>query len=760
MLRNVKCIYLKTMYLYNQIMSKKETVSLSNWLSEWIEALVNIAMFLPYFFSVKELLFTLFSPWKNIIEENKTVGFSFSDTLNTISFNLISRVIGFFMRFSLLLFYIILQVVYVISIPIVLCLSLILFPVYSLFLISSKNKETRKEIEKERFIKSHILETKNTAVGERWFELYYKVIFEQPPWWKLARLFSLPPLARDWTKGYTPQLDLFSEPINETAYGQDKNLIIGRGKEVEQIEMGLLKSRAANVLLVGDEGVGRHTIIEALARKIYEGRTNPLLTYKRVLRLNMEKILATYTDLEKRENFFDKLLIEARRANNIILVIDDLDKYVTDVNERVNLTGSFEKMSTNANLQIIGTTTAAAYQLYIFPNDKINRYFERVDVVEMGPSEALEILLYEFRLLEDHYGLIIPFETLDAVIRKSDYYINEISFPEKAISLLEKCCIYTKERLKEKYVLPKTVDQQIAESSHIQTTLTADLKTKLLGLENFLRSTIISQDPAMQEVAATIRRSFILIGKRNKPLASFLFLGSTGVGKTQTAKTINSYFFGNENKMLRLDMTTYQSRTDIDKLIGSIKSSTPGDLATQIRNQPYGVLLLDEIEKADKDLINIFMNILDEGFFTDGFGKKVDCKNLIIIATSNAGSDFIYQNNNIDKESLSNLIIQRGIFNPEFMNRFDGIITFKQLNKQDINLIAQHLVKTIVNDIYKLYQVHVVVKPESLVQLVNSSYDERFGVRQMERLLREKLEDEVAQKILKNAIRPDEVYTI
>ncbi|HEX7543017.1 MAG TPA: AAA family ATPase, partial [Patescibacteria group bacterium] len=348
---------------------------------------------------------------------------------------------------------------------------------------------------------------------------------------------------------------------------------------------------------------------------------------------------------------------------------------------------------------------------------------------------------------ENHYKVSIFYEAIKEVIEKSKFYLTYIPFPEKAVDLLDTSCVYVKQNGK---VTPEIINQVLTIKTHIPTTITQQMKEKLLNLETLLFSRIIQQDEAINKLSSALRRSFLLIGKRKKPLASFMFLGPTGVGKTETAKAIADVFFTDQidvrtihelslqKYLLRFDMSEFQSKYDIPKLIGD--STNPGLLTQTVRKQSYGVLLLDEIEKADKDLINIFLTIVDEGYFIDGMGKKVDCKNLIIIATSNA------QNENI--------------FPPEFLNRFDGIITFQSLNQQSIKILAKKIINKISIDILKLYKIKVDVSEKTLEIVSQKGYDPRFGARNLERTIRDEIEDKVAKLIFEDKAKPGETISL
>ena len=699
------------------------------------EAVINVFIFLPYFFSVSALLKTLFYPWKNLIIKKTFVGFSFSDWANRFAFNIISRSMGATMRLGIIAFYFILQTLFMVILPFIALSTFIFTPFFYLFSLTQKTTQEKKDVFKKKFIENHLLNNESLLQVEKWFEEYYKQHLRKATWWKLKNLFSYPPLARDWAVGYTPILDQYSTDLATSSYLHHIKNIIDRKKEIIEIEQILTKSIESNVIVVGEEGVGKHTVIDALAKKIYLGKTNIFMMYRRILKLNMEKILNEFIDQKQRENFFEDLLKEAEQAKNIILFIDNIDKYI-------DLTNSLEKFTKSNLIQVIGVTTPFAFQNLIYSNEKINHIFNKVDVYEISKNEAEDILLdsvYSFELL---YKKNILYETVREVIEKSEFYLTSIPFPEKAVDLLDSACVYSKQRT----ITPKIINQVLTEKTHIPTIITQQIKERLLNLETLLFSKIIQQDEAIKKLSSTLRRSFLLIGKRKKPLASFLFLGPTGVGKTETAKAVAETFFSNDTNvqtghapsLLRFDMSEFQSKYDIQKLIGD--STNPGLLTQTIREQSYGVLLLDEIEKADPDLINIFLTIVDEGYFIDGKGKRVDCKNLVIIATSNA------QNENT--------------FSPEFLNRYDGIITFQSLNKESIKVLAKKMIEKISLDIFKLYKVKVFVSEKTIDSVSKKGFDPKFGARNLERTIRDEIEDKISKLIFQDKAKPGETINL
>lgn len=742
-------------------MNKKIFDFYQTYFKNLISAIYNLFIFFPYFFSIKVLIKTLFYPWKNLTYTKEKPGFSFSQMIEKLSFNLISSTIGFFARISLILFWFFLQLSYTIAIPLIFLIFILISPIFFIINLFSKSEEEKKNSLKEKFIKYHLILPENKDRVEKWFDEYYQELQKLKCWYLKDNLFRIPPLARDWAYGYTYYLNQFSEELTTAEYLLPKPAIIDREKELTQIEDVLIKSRYNNVLIVGEDGVGKHTIIDALAYRIYHGITQKPLMYHRILKLNMEKILSTFTEQKQREEFFDQLLCEASQAHNVIIFIDKIDRFLASDNlNRVDLTIPIEKYAKTSLLQIIGITTPFFYQKIIFPNDKINQIFTKVDVEEITPEIAEKILLKLIFNFENKYQIAIPYETIRNAIIKSNFYLTYIPFPEKAIDLIDLACTKAKKN-NEKILQPSYIDQVIMEKTHIPTILTDEIKNKLISLEENLKEKIFGQDEAISKIALAVKQSFILAGKRKKPIGTFLFLGPTGVGKTETAKVLSEIFFGSDKYLLRFDMSLYQTKQDIEKLIGSYTTKDPGLLTQAIRENPYGVLLIDEIEKASPDLLNIFLTILDEGYFTDGFGKKVDCKNLVIIATSNAGSDLMFKLEKItDDNSIINYLIEEKIFTPEFLNRFDALVVFKPLKTDDFLLIAKKLVENLKKEILNLYNVKLEISDNYLLKLIKENLDYRFGARNLQRILKEKIEKQVVELILANKVGPEKTIKI
>lgn len=740
-------------------MKKDISVFIAQMVRTRIAQVRALIIFFPYFFSVKTLIRTLFYPWKLIVTKKETRAFSFSEWANRLFLNWMSSTIGAIMRFSMISFFVLFEAGFILLLPLLAVLYFVLILPIEIFLYSVRpTPEELFEKRKRMFVETHCLQPdEHTQQVEAWFMSLQDT--------DDRGLFAYPPLARDWAYGYTPTLDQYVEDLTGPTYQSITRHVVGRVKEIERIQAILGKSHEANVVIVGEEGVGKHTVVDALARMIYDGSCTKELAYKRVLKLNMEKILTHSTDLQQRESFFEQLLEEAHTAKSIILVIENVERYVSLGEGHIDLSPVIERFAKQSSIQFIGITSPFLFQRFLFTNEKIQRLFTKIDVAEITKSEAVETILHAVPDFEMRFDKVIPYETARAVVAKSEFYITYIPFPEKALELLDEVC----SSMKEKTIIPQHIDQVLANKTHIPTTLTEELKTKLLRLDETIGQRVLFQEKAISSLSAAIRRSFILLGKRKKPLATFLFLGPTGVGKTETAKAVADIFFGSQAYLVRFDMSLYQSKNDIKSLIGSIESGQPGLLPKAIREQPYAVLLLDELEKAHPDLLNIFLTVIDEGYFTDGYGKRVDCKNLIIVATSNAGSDYIYKQQQImhklstavsqtpqeqpPQTNILNYLIQNHIFSPEFLNRFDGVIEYGPITEVSALAIAKKTLESIRTSMYSLYKIQITLSDQTLLSMIQNGYDPAFGARNLERSLTQQIEDKIALLLLENKIK-------
>jgi len=359
-------------------------------------------------------------------------------------------------------------------------------------------------------------------------------------------------------------------------------------------------------------------------------------------------------------------------------------------------------------------------------------------------------------VLEHKYKRFVSFPALREIVSLSKRYMSSIPFPKSAMGLLDEVMIHAAST-KDKVILPKHVAQIVSEKTEIPV---GEIKVKekevLLNLEKLIHQRIINQDQAVNEVSAALRRARADFTVRKGPMGTFLFLGPTGVGKTEACKALAQIYFGSEDKMIRLDMSEFQNVTDIPRLIGS--PGEEGFLTTQVRERPFSLILLDEIEKAHKNILNLFLQVLDEGFLTDGLGRKIDFKNAIIIATSNAGYQIILQalQDKTDwsevRQKLLDYLFEEAIFRPEFINRFDAAVVFSPLSKENLLGIAELLLQKLKKNL-KAKEIEFVITTSLKEKIVELGYNPTFGAREMRRVIQDKIENVLASALLSGKIK-------
>lgn len=732
---------------------------MSGGITTFLEGLYNIAtIYLPHTFATKELLTTLFLPWKGIVFQKKQRGFSFQDEFNIWIANAIGIGIGFSVRISVLVIFIIFELLFMLSLPIVIISYTFLQPVQILLGTNKLDPKEKRSKMLEQFISKHVIDNSYINSATEWFNKEYDEYLKKFEWWTKENLTSGKPFASGWSNGFTPILDEY------TTFIPRSNVIIGRINEQKELEAALIKQSGANALLVGEDGIGKKTIITLFSDYINTEEAHELIRYKRVIIIDIDKILSSVEEQKQREAIFETILFEAQKSHDVILVIPNIQNYLHTSETTVDLSLVLTKFAQIKDIHIIGLTTPLGYEQYVSKQVSLHNMFSKINVTELSKSDTQTILEKEALVLENTYKQIITIDAIEEVIEKAGFYITNGFFPKKALMVLENICVNNAKNNEHTVITPHMIDTEISKITQAPTELTTEIKHDLINLEDQLSKKVIGQDTASREVASALRRSYMLLGKRKKPLASFLFLGPTGVGKTETAKALATIMFDNKEAFLRFDMSTFQSKEDIPKLIGDNTKNSPGLLTTAIAEHPYGILLLDELEKAHKDLFNLFLTILDEGYLVDGFGSHVDCKNLIIIATSNAGIDFIYkkqsENSIITSDELTQILIDEKYFAPEFLNRFDGIIAFNPLSNESAHIIAKNMIQSISHDIAENHNITLKVKDETIKEIVTHNFNAKYGARNLDRALRLSIEDTVAKHILEGSIQSGDIVEV
>jgi len=579
--------------------------------------------------------------------------------------------------------------------------------------------------------------------------------------WKLDNLLKKSGIGKQWAAGYTVNVDKYAVDVTELIKDKDLPLhVIGRKQEIGAIERILSRRRENNVLVVGRPGGGRSTIVYSFAKKILEGRSISILNYKRVLELDMQAIFAGLKTQGEILERFKIIFSEAANAGNVILIIDDIHNYLGVQNGvgSMDISSALVPYLDSPELQIIGVSTFEGFHKTIETNPAVMNFFEKIEIEEPTKEETLFILEDLLPGFEKQYDLDVGYRALKTIINLTDRYIQDIPFPEKAIDFLGEVMVYVKTQTKSKMVLPEHVAQIISQKTKIPAgEIQKPEVEKLLNLEKFIHRRVINQEEAVKVLADAMRRTRAGVAGTERPIGTFLFLGPTGVGKTETSKALAESYFGSESRMIRLDMSEYQSIESIDRLIGSANGKQQGLLTNAIREHPFSLLLLDEIEKAHKNILNLFLQILDEGRLTDGLGRTVSFCNSIIIGTSNAGAELIreyvekkadYAYSFFKKELIAHLLHEE-VFRPEFLNRFDATIIFKPLTKQNLFDIVILMLQKLNNRLMKGRGIQLMVTEKLAKKIAELGYDPEFGARPMNRVIQDKIENKIAAKILK-----------
>jgi ATP-dependent Clp protease ATP-binding subunit ClpC len=592
-----------------------------------------------------------------------------------------------------------------------------------------------------------------------WLESLKEKAEDRKRFWEYKNLARHGSLAKEWAAGYTVTLDKFA--IDWTDYIKSRGFekIIGHHQAILQVERVLGRNDINNVLLVGEPGSGRGAIIQALAQKCLFGESLPSLNYKRVVELDMTTLLSQIENMEEVEAVLDRIFREMDRAGNIVLVINEFHNFVGQLVRPgvIDISGVLSPYLKSPDCQIVAVTTYAGLHKYIEENPSMMSLFEKVEVSEVSDRDTIILLENQALALERKYKKFITYPALRETVALAKKYLSENPFPKKAIDLLDEVAVQVSQNKKEKIISQKHVAQVVSEKTQIPVgEMAGEEKEKLLNLEELLHKRIIGQEEAVLEISTAMRRARADISIRSGPMGVFLFLGPTGVGKTETSKALAEIYFGSENKMIRLDMSEFQTIQDIARLIG--KEGQEGMLTTRVRENPFSLILLDEFEKAHSDVLNLFLQVFDEGHLTDGAGRKVDFKNSLIIATSNAGYQIILQaikENRLMpeiKNQLLEYLFKEGVFRPELINRFDAAVVYKSLTKENLLAIAGLLLAKLKKNLEQK-GIDLEITEGLKEKIVELGYSPVFGAREMKRIIQDKVENVLAVALLSGKIK-------
>ena len=633
-------------------------------------------------------------------------------------------------------------------------------------------------------------------------------------------------------RSVTPTLDQYSRDLTQLAREGSLDPVIGRNAETERIIQILCRRNKNNPCLIGEPGVGKTALVEGIAEKIVNGMVPEIVADKRLVSLDMSGLVAKSKYRGEFEERIKKVISEVAAAGNILLFIDEFHTIIGAGGAEGALDASniLKPALARGEIQVIGATTMEEYRKYVEKDAALERRFQPVVVAQPTEEEAIEILSGLRKLFEQHHHVIITDEAVEASVKLSSRYINDRFLPDKAIDLMDEAAAKArlgklspvdlvaeirrqqkeleiqiedalaegdldaarelkvkreqleadkaKQQKKNKRALkekcPVIGENEIAEIVATWTKipvsrLTENEAARLQKLEATLRKRVIGQEEAVSAVAKAVRRGRVGLKDPKRPIGSFLFLGPTGVGKTEISKTLAEAVFGSENAMIRVDMSEYMEKHSVSKMIGSppgyVGHDDGGQLSEKVRRNPFSVILFDEIEKAHPDVFNILLQVLDDGHITDSQGRKVDFKNTIIIMTSNAGAQAIIEpkklgfgNREDEKQShefMKNGVMEevRRIFKPEFLNRIDDTIVFRALNKEDMKKIVGILCKELENRCKENLNVELAIRDSAMEYIVEKGFDQEYGARPLKRKLQDEVEDRLSEEVIAGKIK-------
>lgn len=573
-------------------------------------------------------------------------------------------------------------------------------------------------------------------------------------WWGKDELSKTTGIGREWSYGTAYILEKFSRDIRTSAIYT--NLTQGdsafTAEKIAEVEVALARAKASNVLVIGEAGVGKMDLLLEVDRRFRTGKAISAVDEHHMILLDTTRIFATHSSKQELELTILSIFAEASRAGNIIIVIENLSTFIREAESMgVFIPELLDPFLATPALHVIATDTPGAYHTYLEPLGAFARRFAEVLIDTPDLRSTTRVLQGVAEANENRYRVLFTYSALVAITTAADRYIVEGVMPDKAIELL----IDISTRANQAGVAIITAEYVygvVSEKTGIPTGPIGEAERDLLlNLEDTLHERVIGQQRALDAIARTMRRARAGIQSSDKPIGSFLFLGPTGVGKTETAKALAHVFFGSETNMHRIDMSEFSGGDALERLIGD--GVTSGVLPDMLREHPYSVLLLDELEKANQSVHDIFLQILDEGIFTDARGDKVNARNTIIIATSNAGSQLILKTIEQRKElstlsaEIINHIIKEGIFRPELINRFDNTIIFEPLVQEEQGQVAGLMLRGLYERV-KDQGYELIVNRDLMDILVEKGYSPQFGARPMQRVIQDVVEEKIAQLII------------
>ncbi|KAL2240684.1 UNVERIFIED_CONTAM: Chaperone protein ClpC, chloroplastic [Sesamum indicum] len=569
---------------------------------------------------------------------------------------------------------------------------------------------------------------------------------------------------------------MYGNDLTAMAKMGELEAVIGREQQIERLMLILCKRRKNNACLIGDPGVGKTALVEGLALNIANASAPPKLTSKKVFSIDMARLIAGASNRGEFEQRLITLVDEVKQSKgSVILFIDELHTLIgagAAGGQPLDAANILKPALARGHLKCIGATTLEEYKKYVEKDSALKRRFAAIDVPEPSTDEAIEILKSQRKKYEIHHSVKYTDTALFAAVDLSKQYISYRYLPDKAIDLIDeagaRAQLYRKDSdaapaalINLQLVTEHDIAQLVSMWTGIPVAKISDEESiRLLSMESTLKRRVIGQDEAVSAVSRAIRRARVGLRDMNKPVATFLFCGPTGVGKTELAKSLAVEYFGSKEAMVRLDMSEYIENHSVSRLVGAppgyIGHDNGGQLTEAVRRRPHNVILFDEIEKANSQVLNVLLQILDDGRLTDGGGRTVDFKNTIIILTSNIGGNMKggdYSCYEVEKQL-------KQLLKPEFLNRLDEIIVFKHLKEVDAEEIVDRMLVEFYERAKKKHHIGVEVRKGLKKKVVCEGYSASYGARALKRAITRLVEDELAEKILNGSVSKGDRVTM
>ncbi|NTV40998.1 MAG: AAA domain-containing protein [Candidatus Moranbacteria bacterium] len=791
-----------------------------------LEIWKNFLFFSWRYFSIVELFSTLFYPWHRDVSFSGERGFNPVHLLEILFENLISRFIGGLVRISVILFGLIslagtflIGIFFVFfwrwaplifialavalldgSIGVAYAVVAVFWIILSVSFYLRSREVSLSDMDKESFLKNKafervcgrlgmskasfpveilensemfgvFLKKKNISIEE-----YEKIVLweferlkkkrEKSMFWDWGQLKKAIPIGVQWRYGFTVNLDRYSQDLSANDFSEyAESQLVGRRGEDEILRLILGRPDQNCALLVGDAGIGKKTLVHHLAAKIRSGQENGFFQNIRVVLLDLGLVISdTISHKKSVENVLRKIFYEVALAGNVVLVVEHIENYLRGEENMLHpdISSVLVEFLALPTFRLIATSTSEEYHQLIEKKQQIAKYFEIIEVGQPTEVETIEIMLQQLEKYEQK-RVLFSYRGIREIVASSTRQNWNVPLPERALDLMMDVFMFWAKKPEEQYITEKTINKYLSLKTGVrQGEIDSAESRKLLNLENDLHRQVVGQDNAVNQISEALRRARSGVGDKQKPVGSFLFLGPTGVGKTETAKALAKTYFGDEKNLIRLDMSEFQSPNSIDRLLGSSQLNQQGRLISQIKKNPYSLLLLDEIEKAYPDILDIFLQILDEGFVTDAFGEKINFRNCLIIATSNAGAVLIKKMVEEGrpaeeiKTAIVDWIVKNNVFKVEFLNRFDDVIFFRSLQLEELVGLVNLKLAEFAQRLEKEKNIQLDFEADIAQKIIQKGYNPVFGARSLNRYIEDTVENLVAKEIISGQAKSGE----